>query len=433
MLHLATLFYKCKHKAMVKSALKRLYGYFSKKRIYLDYASLTPIDLRVVGVMNKYSMPRYANPSSFCKEGVVAKKALSDGRARVAGFLHAQPGEIVFTSGGTESNNLAIIGAVEALHEKGVAYEDMHIIVSAIEHSSVRECANYLSGKGVVIDAISVDESGIVVLDELKKKLRDNTVIVSIMTVNNEIGSVQPIREIVKMIRHFRLHRGQTSMQNFDFQSYQYPIFHTDASQAALYEDLNVEKLGVDLLTLDGTKVYGPRGIGALYIRRDTPIVPIIYGGGQESGRRSGTENIPAIMGLAKALDIAGAEREKETERVAGLKAFFIEKLKEARPDLDFKVNGASSHSARRDLAVVMSPHILNIFIPKIDNEFFVLQLDAKGISCSTKSSCLRDEDESYVLKSIGADSRHSVRFSFGRWTTKGEIDRTIAILRLFC
>lgn len=409
---------------MFKNVQKRLYSIFSRKRIYLDYASLTPIDLRVVGVMNKYSMPMFANPSSFYKEGMAAKKALADGRSKVATFLHAHPDEVVFTSGGTESNNLAIIGAVESLHEKGVAYEDMHIIISAIEHSSVRECANYLGNKGVVIDTISVDDSGVIVLEELKKKLRENTVIVSIMTVNNEIGSIQPIREIVKTIRHFRLHRGSTSMQKFDFQSYQYPIFHTDASQAALYEDLNMEKIGVDLLTIDGSKVYGPRGIGALYVRKDTPIIPIMYGGGQESGRRSGTENLPAIRGLVKALELADTERASETERISGLKSYFIEKIKKARPDLDIKVN-----AARSDLAATQSPHILNVSIPKIDNEFFVFQLDAKGICCSTKSSCLRDEDESYVLKSIGADSKHSVRFSFGRWTTTKEVERAGQII----
>jgi cysteine desulfurase len=388
--------------------------------------------------MRKFSSLRYANPSSLYKEGVSAKKSLSDGRSRVASFLRAHPSEVIFTSGGTESNNLAILGTVESLHEKGIDYEKMHIIISAIEHSSVRECANYLGGKGVIVDTVSVDKNGIISLEELKKKLLPNTVVVSIMTVNNEIGSVQPIRDIAKMVRHYRNEIAEKSASAFNFQDYQYPVFHTDASQAGLYEDLNVEKLGVDLLTLDGTKVYGPRGVGVLFIRRDTPISPIIYGGGQESGRRSGTENLPSIMGLAKALDIAGAEREKEVVRIVGLKDYFISQLKVIKSDIS--VNGGESSSKCRfrsdelqrteaNPAVTQSPHILNVFIPKIDNEFFVLQLDAKGICCSTKSSCLHDEDESYVLKSIGADSKRSVRFSFGRWTTKRELKRAIKII----
>jgi len=403
----------------------------SKKRIYLDYASLTPIDPIVQKEMEKYSSADYANPSSFYKEGVNAKNALNNGRGRAAGFIRAHPTEITFTSGGTESNNMAIAGSVESLHEKGVAYEDMHIIISAIEHSSIRECANYLNGKGVAVDTVSVDPQGIVSLDDLKKKLRKNTVIVSIMTVNNEIGSIQPIREIAKMVRHFK----SKSDTSFDFQDFQYPIFHTDASQAGLYEDLNVEKLGVDLLTLDGTKVYGPRGIGMLFIRKDTPISPILYGGGQENGRRSGTENIPAIMGLAKALDIAGVQREGEVVRIIELKKYFIEQLKSIRSDVNVNgevvtVSPQNRASQISSVATMFSPHILNVTIPKIDNEFFVMQLDAKGVCASTKSSCLRDEDESYVLKSIGADSRRSIRFSFGRFTTMKDLEKAMEVIR---
>jgi len=391
------------------------------RRVYLDYASLTPMDPRVIREMKRFSGRGYANPSSWYKEGVAAKNALDEGRKKAASFIHAHPDEIVFTSGGTESNNLAIIGAVEALHEKGVGYSKMHIMTSIIEHSSVRECANYLNGKGVMVDAIPVGKDGIVDLDVLKKKIRPETVMISVMAVNNEIGTIQPIREIAKAVRQARACIGAGP---FDFQDSKYPIFHTDASQAALYEDLNIERLGVDLLTLDGTKIYGPRGVGALFIKRDTPISSVIHGGGQESGMRSGTENIPAIMGFAKALEIAGTERYSETIRIRGLKDHFYEGLKEIRKDIEANPRISPDGSETRQ-----SPHILNISIPDIDGEFFVMQLDAKGIACSTKSSCLRDEDESYVLKSIGADSKDSLRLSFGRWTKKGQIKRAIKVI----
>jgi cysteine desulfurase len=408
--------------------------------------------------MKKFSACEYANPSSWYKEGISAKNALDEGRKKIADFIHAHPDEMIFTSGGTESNNLAIIGAVESLHEKGVEYDKMHVIVSIIEHSSVRECVNYLNGKGVSIDAIAVENNGVVSLDELKKKIKTNTVIVSVMTVNNEIGTIQPIKEIAKIIRDARRMKqearsnkelkqlGEERENNsdpFSFQDFNYPILHTDASQAALYEDLNVEKLGVDLLTLDGTKVYGPRGVGALFIKRGVPISSIIHGGGQESGMRSGTENIPAIMGFAKALEIAGTVRNSEKIKVNELRDYFYKELKGICKDIEINPRVSSDVKSGENLLnksttktqinsiskAYQSPHILNVSIPKIDGEFFVMKLDAKGIACSTKSSCLRDEDESYVLKSIGVNSKLSIRFSFGRWSKKGELKRAVKII----
>ena len=428
-------------------------------RIYLDYASLTPIDPRIIDEVKRFSHPRYANSSSWYKEGVVSKNALDIARRKIADSIHAHPDEIIFTSGGTESNNLAIIGAVESLREKGVDYDKMHVLVSAIEHSSVRECANYLNGKGVIVDSISVGKDGVVSLDEIRNKIKINTVIVSVMTVNNEIGTIQPIREITKIIRKARKDNvdnnvnilklnssNQVSRFNpFDFQDFNYPIFHTDASQAFLYEELNVEQLGVDLLTLDSAKVYGPHGIGNLFIRRGVPVSPVIHGGGQEFGMRSGTENLPAIMGFAKALEIANKDRAKEVIRISKLKDYFYKGLKKINKDIqvnpmisndpaylsqniDIKIKNTTKESGT--LKLQQSPHILNVFIPKIDGEFFVMQLDANGIACSTKSSCLRDEDESYVLKSIGVNSKNSIRFSFGRWTKKRHINKALKVIR---
>jgi cysteine desulfurase len=391
------------------------------KRIYLDYASLAPIDPRVLREMKAYSSRAYANPSSLYKEGVAAKKALAEGRTKVAAYLNAHADEIIFTSGGTEANGLALEGvgraAVHAGFVNPAAGTKPHIIISAIEHSSIIETANMLEKHGCEVTHLSVDHNGVISVDELKKAIKANTVLISIMMVNNEIGSIQPIKEIAKVIRHAR-----KSFQR-DEKHQIYPLFHTDAAQA-LYEEMDVQKLGVDLLTLDGGKVYGPRGIGALWIRRSIieggAIEQVIYGGGQERGLRSGTENLPAIMGFAKALELAKQEAgsRKQGEKLCALKNIFIEGLKAIRPDIT--VNGDLNDSA---------PHILNVSIPGIDNEFMLFQLDAKGIACSTKSSCLRDEDESYVLKSIGADSHASMRFSFGRWATKGDIKKALKLI----
>ena len=407
-----------------------------RKRIYLDYASVTPIDPRILREMGRFSAPVFANPSSWYREGVDAKKALDAFRKTVADFLHAHSDEIVFTSGGTESNNIAIQGVVKAAKATGI--EKPHIIISAIEHSSIIETCKMMEVDGCEVTKIGTDKDGVVLSDELKKAMKPNTVLVSIMTVNNEIGSIQPIREIAKIVRHVksefnrvRLAKAVSSTSKNEeengvakrtSQVLKYPFFHTDAAQAALYSELYVEKLGVDLLTLDGSKIYGPRGMGCLYIKRGTQIKPIIQGGGQEFGMRSGTENLPGIAGFAKALEIARIEQlDRETiERFTYFRQLMIEGLKKARPDI--KVNGPIDGS-------IVSPHILNVSIPGIDNEFFVMQLDARGVACSTKSSCLRDEDESYVLKAIGANSHESIRFSFGRGTKKRHVLKTLKII----
>jgi len=382
-------------------------------RIYLDYASLTPIDPRVIREMKKFSASKYANPSSWYKEGVAAKEAMESARKTVATNLRAHSDEIIFTSGGTEANNLAILGAYNEVKKRGV--ERPHIIISNIEHSSIIEVANTLEKNGCEVTRLCVNSEGLISIDELKKAIRPNTFLVSIMTVNNEIGSIQPIREIAKVIRNTRKDK--------------YPLFHTDAAQALSVVDINMENLGVDMMTIDAGKIYGPRGIGALYTRRGTPIGPVIYGGGQESGMRSGTENLPSIAGFAKAMELVVCERktrdvEEEVRSKEGADSFrsmMITGLKEIDPNI--KVNGPTDTEK-------VSPNILNVNIPGIDNEFLVLQLDAKGIACSTKSSCLLDAGESYVLKAIGAKSSESVRFSFGRWTKKMEVKRTLKVIK---
>lgn len=341
------------------------------KRIYLDYASLTPIDKRVSKVINKYSTGEFSNPSALYASAVKAKKALEDAKTRIAKILHAHADEIIFTSGGTEANQLALAG-----HKT---------LISAIEHSSIITQENTIK--------VAIDKNGIIDLEALKKAITPDITLVSVMLVNNEIGTIQPIYDIAKIVRDYRKNNNS-----------QHPLLHTDACQAFIHIPINLEKLGVDMLTLDGHKVYGPRGIGMLYVKRGSPEIT-----------RAGTENIPAIMGFAEALEIAEKMREKETARVSELKNYFLENLKTK------KINGDLKNAV---------PSILNVSIPNIDNEFFVLQLDAKGIECSTKSACLKDSDESYVMKEIGGDSKNSVRFSFGRYTTKSDIKKALKIIR---
>lgn len=343
------------------------------KWIYLDYASLTPIDKKVMREIKKYSKGDYTNPSALYSSAVKAKNALEDAKNRIAKVLHAHSDEIIFTSGGTESNKLILAG--------------QKALVSEIEHSSIIKEENIIK--------IQVNKDGIVDLELLKKLISPEITLVSVMMVNNEIGAIELISEIAKIIRDANKKLGTKI------------LFHTDACQA-IHLPLYVEKLGIDLMTFDGAKIYGPRGVGMLYMKRGSIEI-----------ERAGTENISAIMGFAKALEIADKMRDKETARIAELKNFFLNELKKINKEI--KINGSLENS---------SPHILNVSIPNIDNEFFILQLDAKGIECSAKSACLRDESESYVLKAIGADSKTSIRFSFGRNTKKSDLIKTLKIIK---
>lgn len=378
------------------------------KRIYLDNASTTPIDPRVLREVNFHLKNSSGNAGSIHNEGVLAKKVLEESRKKAAGFLGAHPDEIVFTSGGTESNNLAILGVVNAVVEKKSDFERYHVITTKIEHSSVLECFKNLEKRGVKVTYLPVSSMGIIDLVALKKALRPETVLVSVQYANNEIGTIQPIREISKMLRHFR--------NNSTLNAKRYPLFHCDASQAPCYLDCNVERLGVDLLTVDGHKIYGPKGIGALYVKRDTPISPIIFGGGQEKDLRPGTENIPLITGLAKALGICTEEREKESKRIVKLRDFLYSNvLKNTR--IKAVLNGDIKNRL---------PNNINISIPSVDTEFLVLQLDAKGISVSTKSACLDSGEGSYVVAALPGEnwrSRNTLRITLGRFTKKSDLE----------
>ncbi|MBI5005175.1 MAG: cysteine desulfurase [Candidatus Lloydbacteria bacterium] len=401
------------------------------KRIYLDYAAGAPLDARVFEAMKPYFLNEQGNPSAIYKEGVEAKKAVEEARAKIARAIFAHPDEIIFTSGGTESNNLAIFGIAREAHAAGI--KKPHIITSVIEHPSVLNACRALEKNGEAkVDYIGVDDNGIVSLAELKKALRPETVLVSIMYANNEIGTIQPIREIAKIIRlHKKNHlvvEPPSQLGGSTTKSTKWPIFHTDACQAMNYLDVHVERLGVDLLAFNGAKIYGPKGVGALYKKRNVPLVPTFYGGGQEKGLRSGTENVPAIVGLAKALEIARSVAEKESARQTKLRDYFISKLL-----LDIRCPTVE-HPTVNGSRKWRLPNNINISFPNVESQLMVILLDAKGVAVSAKSACSsEDEGASYVVSSLGGPkwlADNSVRFSLGRETTKKEINKTIMVLR---
>ncbi len=411
------------------------------RKIYLDNASTTPLNKEVKEAIEKYITDEFGNPNSIHGMGVSARKAVEDARKGVALTFSCHSDEIIFNSGGTEGNNTVIFGIFNHLRKNGVKYSDMRTITTNIEHSSVLECFEELERRGVAVDYAPVDEDGIVDPKKIKELLTPKTVLVSVMYANNEIGTIQPIKEIAKVIRNFkknlpspsysikpttyhlpptcppRLSSGMSGVAIF-------PFFHTDACQAPLFLNLNVQELGVDLMTIDGQKIYGPKGVGALFIKRGVEIEPLIYGGGQERGLRSGTENVPLIVGLAKAIEIVSKNRIRNSERISKIRDYGIKKIEEKIPNA--VLNG--------DRVKRLSNNI-NISIAGIDPEFVVLELDEKGIICSTKSACLKDEAASYVISMLGKNEKYSqssLRFSLGLDTTKKDIDYVVKTLVKF-
>ena len=375
------------------------------KNIYLDHAAATPISAKALR-MTMDAMKKFSgNPSAIHKPGREARSVLEAARKQIATEISARPQEIVFVSGATEANNSAIIGIVESARTQGI---DMpHVIISAIEHPSVLEVVRILDEKKIIrLDILGVDATGRIDTRELRKRITPDTVLVSIMYVNNEIGTVEPVTEIAKEIRHARkVHKSA------------FPYFHTDAAQAANYLDLNVLRLGVDLMTISSSKTYGPRGVGALYIKRGVAIEPLMRGGMHESGRRPGTESTALAAGFAEALRESRTISQKESKRVQKLRDLLATKIIKKIPGS--AVNGDLASS---------SPNILNVSIPGVDSEALVLYLDAKGIAASGQSACKSSEDgPSHVIMAIGKVSeevRGTIRFSLGRSTTLEDIVR---------
>jgi cysteine desulfurase len=367
--------------------------------IYMDYAATTPTDQQVVEAMLPYFGEIFGNPSSLHGFGQEARSAMEGARAKIAAFLGAKPAEIVFTSGGTESDNFAIKGTAWANRKKGD-----HIITSAIEHHAVLETCRFLEKEGFRVTYLPVDGDGLVDPADVVKAIMDRTILISIMHANNEIGTIQPIAEIG------RIAKGKGI------------CFHTDAVQTFGHLPLTVDELNIDLLSASAHKLYGPKGMGLLYIRKGTRITPLVHGGDQESGRRASTQNVPGIVGFGKAVELAAATLHEEEVRLTSLRDRFIQGIFERLDGI--RLNG---HPARR------LPNNINLSVESIEGEGMILSLDMMGIACSTGSACSSSSLEpSHCLLAIGLPhelSHGSLRFSLGMYTKEGDIDAVLEAL----
>lgn len=380
-----------------------------KRIVYLDHAATTPLDPQVRAVMEPFLAAEYGNPSALYAAGRRAKEALDRARKQVAAVFGCSPEEITFTGSGTESDNMAVLGVARHYRQKGT-----HVIISAIEHHAVLESSDHLKKEGFEVTALPVDQHGFIDSEAVRSVLRPETTLVSIMTANNEIGTIEPIKEIAKAIRGWKQENGRKPNDP--------PFLHTDACQAAGALDLNVQKLGVDLMTVNGSKIYGPKGTGCLYVRRGIRVEPLVYGGGQEQRLRSGTENVAGIIGFATALEIANAQREAEGQRLAALRDRLITGIMERVPKV--VLNG---HPTER------LPNNVNVSILDIEGEAMLLYLDAHGISAATGSACdSQSLEPSHVILAIGRPYEYahaSIRFTLGRSTTEADVDYVLDVL----
>ncbi len=368
-------------------------------KYYFDYAATTPLEPRVFRAMRPYFSQKFGNPGSIHDAGRKTKEAIEKASAKIASILHCRSKEFIFTGSATEADNFAIFGMVKANKAMG-----KKIIVSAIEHKAVLAPCNALAEEGFEIIKLKVDKTGLVNPADIAKLLDSNTILVSIIYADNETGTIQPIREIAKVIKKFRV-QNNTAL----------PYFHVDASQAAQYCDINVEKLGVDLMTVSSHKLYGPKGIGGLYIRKEVKIKPIIFGGGQQNNMRSGTENVPSIVGFAEALALAEKNKNRECVRVEKLRNELEQEIFKLIPKV--VLNG---HPQKR------LPNFLNVSILDIEGEAALLYLDQKGIFASTGSACdSQTLEPSHVILALGRPYEYahgSLRFTLGKYTTRESV-----------
>lgn len=368
-------------------------------KVYLDYAATTPVDPEVLEAMLPYLKDQYGNPSSLYTLAQQAKKALEDAREELADYVGAAPEEIVFTGCGSESNNWAVIGTAYGKEDKG-----RHIVTTAFEHPSVLEPARFLEKRGFSVTYLRPGSDGIIDPDQVADALTDETILVSVMFVNNEVGTVQPVADIARVSAE----RGVT--------------FHTDAVQALGKLAVGVREIGCDMLSTSAHKLYAPKGVGAMYVRKGTKLAPFLRGGGQEGSRRAGTHNVAGIVGFAKAVELARHRREADQARIANLSAAVLSGLHERVGDI--KVNGDRGRSL---------PNIVNVLVAGVEGESLLLHLDAKGVAVSTGSACSSGSlSPSHVLLSMDIpqeEAHGSLRITVGRLTTADDIDYLLDVM----
>ncbi len=384
---------------------------FPRKNIHLDYAATTPLCSEAFSVMKPYFSEKFYNPATLYDGGISTHTAVEESRGSVARYLGCRLEEVIFTGGGTEATNLAIRGVLQALWTKD-PQRKAHIVTSSFEHPATLELCRFLEKKGwIEVTYVNPSPNGMIQEEDIKSALREDTILVSIIHVHNEVGTVQPIRNISRVIQ---AHKKESKSS--------YPYLHTDSSQAPCFVKVHKESLGVDLITLDSAKFYGPKGVGVLFVKGGVEIEAVQYGGGQENGLRPGTENVPGIVGFAKSLQVAEKLREPETERLRTLNLYFVQKIKKY-------IKGSIIHGEEE----CKTPHILNVCFPKIDSEFLTIQLASKGVSVSFMTACKTsgDSNESHSIAVMSPDcASSSVRFSFGRRTGKSELKKVVEILR---
>lgn len=389
-----------------------------KIRHYWDTAAATPMDSRVKKVMFE-KMAEFGNPASIHQEGVAAEKIIATAREKIAKILFCQPDEIVFTGSGTEGDNLALLGAALAWGKK-----PGHIITTQIEHKAVLAPCERLAREGFDVTYLPVDKEGLINPADLAAALRPETFLVSIVYANNEIGSIQPIKEIAKVLRQWRKKQIAGDYLPEKLSAPCPPYLHLDACQAPRFLNLNVAQLGVDLMTLNGSKIYGPKGVGLLYVRREVKLQPVVLGGGQENGLRSGTQNAPAIAGLARALEICEAEREKESVALLKVRDFLAEELKKIS---SVHLNGGLEKDKRL-------PNNLNFSVKGLEGEQLVLEFDARGFALSAGSACSYNNDNgSHVVSALGFDQSRQIgatRISLPRGVKIAEAKKFVAELK---
>lgn len=367
--------------------------------IYFDNAATTPTDPEVVEAMRPFFTEKFGNPSTLYDIGREAKAAIEEAREKVAALIGADPSDVLFTSGGTESDNHALIGVAYANEKKG-----NHIITTAIEHHAVLEPAEFLKERGFKVTILPVDEYGLVDPKEVKKTITDKTVLISVMHANNEVGTIEPIAEIGKIAREAGAY------------------FHTDAVQTVGHLPIDVNAMNIDILSMSGHKFYGPKGIGAIYIRKGTRIIPFMHGGGQERKKRAGTHNVPGIVGLGKAAEIAAARMEEEASHLVRLRDKLIKGILDRVEDV--RLNG---HPTER------LPNNVNVCVEGAEGEAMLLSLDMEGICVSSGSACTSGTlNPSHVLLAMGISpeiAHGSLRLTLGRSTTEAEIDFFLDVL----